>query len=107
MVLSVDRLISPESFQTLQGAEVPRSSGEGSCHHTPNPSTSVDMKDVEEHGGVDEEEPLIQMVECRICQEEDSVQNLEIPCACNGSLKVSSPEVFKSHFVGHHVLCNV
>ncbi|CAL5188749.1 unnamed protein product [Lathyrus oleraceus] len=34
-----------------------------------------------------EEEPLIQTVECRICQEEDSVSNLETPCACRGSLK--------------------
>ena len=40
---------------------------------------------------VDEEEdenaPLIGMGECRICQEEDSVNNLESPCACSGSLK--------------------
>ncbi|KAL2349244.1 hypothetical protein Fmac_003244 [Flemingia macrophylla] len=35
----------------------------------------------------DEEEPLIQMAECRICQEEDGVSNLETPCACSGSLK--------------------
>ncbi|XP_010546060.1 PREDICTED: E3 ubiquitin-protein ligase MARCH7 [Tarenaya hassleriana] len=35
----------------------------------------------------EEEEPLIHSVECRICQEEDSVKNLEVPCACNGSLK--------------------
>jgi len=26
-------------------------------------------------------------VECRICQEEDSIKNLETPCACSGSLK--------------------
>ncbi|CAH8380948.1 unnamed protein product [Eruca vesicaria subsp. sativa] len=25
--------------------------------------------------------------ECRICQEESAIQNLESPCACNGSLK--------------------
>ncbi|XP_059648842.1 uncharacterized protein LOC132294853 isoform X2 [Cornus florida] len=31
--------------------------------------------------------PLINMAECRICQEEDSVNNLETPCACSGSLK--------------------
>ncbi|KAL8458493.1 hypothetical protein ACS0TY_036132 [Phlomoides rotata] len=41
----------------------------------------------------DEEEnenaPLIGMCECRICQEEDSVNNLESPCACSGSLKKS------------------
>ncbi|XP_019173956.1 PREDICTED: uncharacterized protein LOC109169548 [Ipomoea nil] len=35
----------------------------------------------------DEEAPLIGIRECRICQEEDSVKNLETPCACSGSLK--------------------
>ncbi|XP_073294159.1 uncharacterized protein [Primulina huaijiensis] len=35
----------------------------------------------------DEEAPLIGVGECRICQEEDSLSNLESPCACNGSLK--------------------
>ncbi|KAH0849660.1 hypothetical protein HID58_096203 [Brassica napus] len=41
----------------------------------------------EEYYAVEEEEPLLQSVECRICQEEDTIQNLEAPCACNGSLK--------------------
>ncbi|CAA6658761.1 unnamed protein product [Spirodela intermedia] len=36
---------------------------------------------------IDEEEPLIQAVECRICQEEDIIKNLDSPCACCGSLK--------------------
>ncbi|CAM8936438.1 unnamed protein product [Rhodiola kirilowii] len=36
---------------------------------------------------LDEEEPLVQTAECRICQEEDRVRNLESPCACSGSLK--------------------
>ncbi|PSR96645.1 E3 ubiquitin ligase SUD1 [Actinidia chinensis var. chinensis] len=79
----VDHLITPESLQSPQEAEVP---GSSRCH-TNYPSTLIDMKDVEECGGADEEEPLIQMVECRICQEEDSIQSLEIPCACSGSLK--------------------
>ncbi|KAL3824123.1 hypothetical protein ACJIZ3_020152 [Penstemon smallii] len=35
----------------------------------------------------DEEAPLIGMGECRICQDEDSISNLESPCACSGSLK--------------------
>ncbi|EPS60115.1 hypothetical protein M569_14689, partial [Genlisea aurea] len=34
-----------------------------------------------------EETPLIRLEECRICQDEDSVKNLESPCACTGSLK--------------------
>ncbi|CAM8942184.1 unnamed protein product [Rhodiola kirilowii] len=45
----------------------------------------------EEIGGpslhLNEEEPLLQTAECRICQEEDRVKNLETPCACSGSLK--------------------
>ncbi|THF97808.1 hypothetical protein TEA_007352 [Camellia sinensis var. sinensis] len=88
LVLCVDRLITSESLQSLQGAEVSgSSSGEGSYSHMTDPSSSIDMKDGEEHDEADEEEPLIQMVECRICQEEDSIQNLETPCACSGSLK--------------------
>ena len=50
-------------------------------------------EDCDGEGG-DEEEPLIQMAECRICQEEDGVSNLETPCACSGSLKVSKFCVF-------------
>uniref|UniRef100_A0ACD5WW51 Uncharacterized protein n=1 Tax=Avena sativa TaxID=4498 RepID=A0ACD5WW51_AVESA len=46
-------------------------------------STVVDL--AEEDAG--EDEPLIQAAECRICQEEDSIKNLEKPCTCNGSLK--------------------
>lgn len=44
---------------------------------------------VDEEDG-DEEAPLIGMGECRICQEEDSINNLESPCACSGSLKVNT-----------------
>lgn len=27
--------------------------------------------------------------ECRICQDEDSISNLEIPCTCRGTLMVT------------------
>ncbi|KAK7855783.1 putative e3 ubiquitin ligase sud1 [Quercus suber] len=89
LVLCVDRLITPESLQSLQVAEAaPGSSGESSGSHPADPpACSIDVVGVEEHGMSEEEEPLIQTVECRICQEEDSIKNLEIPCACNGSLK--------------------
>ncbi|XP_076918850.1 uncharacterized protein LOC143579425 [Bidens hawaiensis] len=44
---------------------------------------------VDENGPTDDDEeaPLLNAAECRICQEEDSVDTLEIPCSCNGSLK--------------------
>lgn len=51
----------------------------------PSEAVSVAVVDMEEDGG--EDEPLIQAAECRICQEEDSIKNLEKPCTCNGSLK--------------------
>lgn len=31
------------------------------------------------------------LVECRICQDEDEDSNMETPCSCCGSLKVSLP----------------
>lgn len=60
--------------------------------HSPSPSPATADAGSSGSGSAvdrdgDEEEPLIQMVECRICQEEDSVSNLETPCACSGSLK--------------------
>ncbi|KAI3825651.1 hypothetical protein L1987_07181 [Smallanthus sonchifolius] len=47
----------------------------------------TDTNQDEEHDANGEEEPLVQSVECRICQEEDTIKNLEVPCACSGSLK--------------------
>ncbi|KAJ4887732.1 RING/FYVE/PHD zinc finger superfamily protein [Raphanus sativus] len=53
----------------------------------PTDTTTTKLVDDKEESD-EEEEPLIQQsVECRICQEEDSVKNLESPCSCSGSLK--------------------
>lgn len=54
------------------------------------PSCPIDDEGSLDHHDIsdDEEEPFIQMTECRICQEEDCFKNLESPCACSGSLKV-------------------
>ncbi|KAM7487434.1 hypothetical protein LguiB_024918 [Lonicera macranthoides] len=71
LVLDVDRLVKPvttgETVQVMTG-----------------PSRAAEEKVVMEE---DEEAPLITLAECRICQDEDSIQNLETPCACSGSLK--------------------
>lgn len=89
LVLSVDHLIKPASLQSVQAAEVTGSSGECSSAHTADePTCVIDVEGMRDHAVSEEEEPLIQTVECRICQEEDGIENLEIPCACSGSLKV-------------------
>src|SRR4051812_18082245 len=89
LVLCVDRLITAESLQSLQATEASGSSGESSITKTDDqPDCAVEVERVEEDDVSNEEEPLIQMVECRICQEEDSINNLEVPCTCSGSLKV-------------------
>ncbi|KAF3647130.1 putative DNA excision repair protein ERCC-1-like [Capsicum annuum] len=88
LALCVDRLITPESLHSMQGSEDAGSSGGSSCSHAVGQSsydTANKEDDEPETGG--EDEPLLQTVECRICQEEDSPKNLEIPCSCNGSLK--------------------
>ncbi|KAM2487384.1 hypothetical protein ACFX1W_039323 [Malus domestica] len=85
LVLCVDHFTKPES---LQGSETPGSSVEGSCSHSAElPTCAIDVKGVGEKTVSEEEDPLILTVECRICQEEDSVKNLEVPCSCSGSLK--------------------
>ncbi|KAJ7978427.1 RING/FYVE/PHD zinc finger superfamily protein [Quillaja saponaria] len=87
LVLCVDRLITPESLQSLQVAEAQGSSKATSNSQISDPPTCViDVNEVGERDA-SEEEPLLQAVECRICQEEDNVKNLEVPCACSGSLK--------------------
>ncbi|CAN1795551.1 hypothetical protein LINPERHAP1_LOCUS20648 [Linum perenne] len=80
LVLGVDRNITPENRQPAQGADP-----------VDKPACSIDIEREGEHDACDENEPLIQTVECRICQEEDSLVNLEVPCACSGSLKPYQP----------------
>ena len=101
VVLIVDRLVTPAAaVQSVvqEGGEVGGpSSGGGSAVLVPAEGNSGSVvsndengKRVEENEGFsdgDEDEPLLQSVECRICQEEDRIKNLETPCACSGSLK--------------------
>lgn len=82
LVLCVDQLAANKSkYEDTLGL-----SPNASCSHASIPVT--DMKGGEEYDTTGEDEPLIQSIECRICQEEDTIKNLEVPCACSGSLKV-------------------
>ncbi|KAH9625184.1 hypothetical protein KSS87_003265 [Heliosperma pusillum] len=83
LVVRVDQLITPNTLQPVRESDVSRPSGDSNAAAS---SSSVESDDSGEDCGLGEEEPLLQL-ECRICQEEDSIKNLETPCTCNGSLK--------------------
>ncbi|XP_057949357.1 uncharacterized protein LOC131144631 [Malania oleifera] len=90
VVLLVDRLVRPAIAQSATEAAIPvpaRGGGAPTADAAGPSSSAADDGRVEEHGAPDEEAPLLQTVECRICQEEDNVGNLETPCGCSGSLK--------------------
>ncbi|XP_039057035.1 uncharacterized protein LOC120200207 [Hibiscus syriacus] len=87
LVLCEDRHTKPESLLSVQEAEVVGSSGDDSSIVADQDVCAIDVEEVEEYGSCDEKEPLLQTVECRICQDEDSIKNLEAPCLCSGSLK--------------------
>ncbi|KAK8686811.1 hypothetical protein V6N13_125828 [Hibiscus sabdariffa] len=83
LVLYVDRLVRPVPLQPVESEAAP--STEISC--PPCFSKEKEIVPGGEEEEEEEEEPLIQAAECRICQEEDSIENLETPCACSGSLR--------------------
>lgn len=85
MVVIVDQLDHPVVPVDQQPPHLPSDPSSSPSPTTADAGSSGSGSAVDRDG--DEEEPLIQMVECRICQEEDSVSNLETPCACSGSLK--------------------
>lgn len=85
LVLDVNRLVKPEI-----------SSGIDEKQHLLSPprvgnslasSSAVVASDERVDVANDEEAPLITMAECRICQDEDDITNMESPCTCSGSLK--------------------
>jgi hypothetical protein len=88
VVLFVDRLVRPMPVEPLtQHPAEPAPEPLPPVIETPaGPSGSLpeNYDDDDEDG---EDEPLLQMAECRICQDDDSINNLENPCACSGSLK--------------------
>ena len=77
LVVYVDRLMQPVPSPPVES-------------ETPEPSCIMEDNavDIYEREGEEEEDPLVWWGECRICQEESAIKNLESPCSCNGSLKV-------------------
>ncbi|KAA0032255.1 RING/FYVE/PHD zinc finger protein [Cucumis melo var. makuwa] len=92
LVLYVDNFIPPAApLQPLSHPlhPLPREPLPDSPAPTPGPSSSTATPHDRtlEPDAPNEDDPLILVAECRICQEEDSLSNLETPCACSGSLK--------------------
>lgn len=86
VVLDVDKLVEPKSDEGISASVAVNVVSEG-------------IEAGAKSGVGEEAMPLLQMAECRICQEEDSVSNLEKPCACSGSLKVS---LYLTHLLFSH-----
>ena len=81
LALYSTRLIPPPTLELIQK----RLAGEGSSQQKPelNPNWAADGFSFS-----DEKDGFSMKSECRICQEDDLVRNMETPCGCNGSLKV-------------------
>lgn len=78
--MSIDHLRRPASLQSLHDID----DTPFSFHEDYSTSQIVEVGECD---GLDDKH-LNQTVECRICQEDDNLNNLEIPCACKGTLKV-------------------
>lgn len=86
LVLHVGHAIRPGSTESLEDFGTLGSSSREAVK-IPMTSATFFASKGDENSVASEEDPLLQTLECRICQEEDSVENLESPCACSGSLK--------------------
>ncbi|KAL6325482.1 hypothetical protein AAG906_023327 [Vitis piasezkii] len=84
LALYSNRLITPPTLDLMHKEEEKRLAGEGSSQQTAELNSSWAM---DGYSFSDEEDGFSIKTECRICQEDDHVQNMEAPCACNGSLK--------------------
>lgn len=86
LVVDVNRLMKPEISSGIDKRQhsLPPSPV-GNSLASSSSAEALESRMDEAH---DEEAPLINMAECRICQDEDAITNMESPCACSGSLKV-------------------
>ncbi|KAL2903912.1 putative E3 ubiquitin ligase SUD1 [Bienertia sinuspersici] len=81
LVLHVDRLVKPTEEAEVSSSSLSSSNARLEEKEEREKGVEEDVNEGEE------DEPLIQIAECRICQEEDGISSLEVPCTCSGSLK--------------------
>ncbi|KAL2920847.1 putative E3 ubiquitin ligase SUD1 [Bienertia sinuspersici] len=86
-MVCVDRIIASACLQSVNQLET------NSGFHQINDDKNIQKIKPETMNTVSSSSCLLQkeLKECRICQEEDDDNSLESPCACNGTLKVFTP----------------
>lgn len=82
-VLLVDRLLTES---TLGAAIASRS--QSPAGHTAAVSVHIEPHSPPQKMAVEDGLKAPELVECRICQDDDLASNMETPCSCRGSLKV-------------------
>ncbi|RWW21538.1 hypothetical protein GW17_00014306 [Ensete ventricosum] len=96
-MVGIDRLIASEAC--FDSANDGVEGGYGCSDRVPRPSVDggavlagclEDKKPSSQGKKLNQEMGSGAVVECRICQEEGEERHMEAPCACNGTLKVSS-----------------
>ncbi|POO02028.1 Zinc finger, RING/FYVE/PHD-type [Trema orientale] len=97
LMVCVDRIIGSTYFESVNNGERSRETERPSTFNgesTPTGSGDVSLGKTNRsscRGGECSSNMATEIVECRVCQEEDQVYSMEAPCACNGTLKVFSP----------------
>ncbi|KAJ6433490.1 hypothetical protein OIU85_004291 [Salix viminalis] len=90
-MVCVDRIIVASTcFESVHNGERDRNRSNGVGIGATNKDGNVGESGVSVKGneeGSSRSLKKVEMVECRICQEEDEVLAMEAPCSCNGTLK--------------------
>ncbi|XXG89291.1 hypothetical protein AAC387_Pa12g1327 [Persea americana] len=85
VMVCVDRIMTSACFESANNEEGPARAGIEEAGKNFSANGSVLNKGDEEASSKKSEKG--EMIECRICQEEDEEKEMEAPCGCSGTLK--------------------
>lgn len=97
-IVCIDRIITTACFESINNGGRGGGGGEGDCERQSGRNFEAKKDEsfvlsVKKNAGDGGEEGcsskkgMAEMVECRICQEEDDTNQMEAPCSCCGTLK--------------------
>lgn len=97
--LLVDRLLTESTLEATIGSRE-------EDQVAPSSSSSEDQgKEITGKRTAGDRTSVGELVECRICHEEDEDFNMESPCSCRGSLKVKKRSTFPESFNQTFSIC--